>query len=192
MREGLFTPNQMPWIEAGYRVFAFSGPSALRVEELAREVGISKSSFYHHFADMEVYVSFLLRFHRERAKAIAAEAAKCQEFDPGFIELLLHFREDIFFNRMLRVHQDNLDFQVCYQTSHLMVERAILPIWSKWLGGHATDDYARSLFTVISDVFYQRLSTERYTYDWIADLLSQIRSLIHDIGARNEWMLQSG
>jgi AcrR family transcriptional regulator len=45
------------WIQAGYALFAEQGPSALKIEVLAKMVGISKSSFYHYFADLEVFDS---------------------------------------------------------------------------------------------------------------------------------------
>ncbi|MFZ4399682.1 MAG: TetR/AcrR family transcriptional regulator, partial [Bacteroidales bacterium] len=40
------------WIIKGYETFAFFGENGLKVEQLAKSVGISKSSFYHHFADL--------------------------------------------------------------------------------------------------------------------------------------------
>lgn len=39
------------WIKAGLRKLAHSGIDAVRVEVLARELKISKGSFYHHFQD---------------------------------------------------------------------------------------------------------------------------------------------
>jgi AcrR family transcriptional regulator len=44
------------------------------VERLAKDVGISKSSFYHHFADVEVFVNQLLLYHLKRAEMIAERA----------------------------------------------------------------------------------------------------------------------
>ena len=38
-------PTELAWIMAGYTTFAERGPEALKVEQLARQVGISKSSF---------------------------------------------------------------------------------------------------------------------------------------------------
>jgi AcrR family transcriptional regulator len=41
------------WIEKGYEVFALHGASGLKVEALSKSLDISKSSFYHHFADIK-------------------------------------------------------------------------------------------------------------------------------------------
>ncbi len=49
------TENKDIWIKTGYEIFALSGENGLKIEVLAKKVGISKSSFYHHFADLEIF-----------------------------------------------------------------------------------------------------------------------------------------
>jgi len=44
------------WIKAGYETFALTGLSSLKIEPLAKKVGKNKSSFYHYFADIELFV----------------------------------------------------------------------------------------------------------------------------------------
>jgi AcrR family transcriptional regulator len=39
------------WIEAALRALAAGGPDAVRVEALAKELGVSKGGFYWHFED---------------------------------------------------------------------------------------------------------------------------------------------
>src|SRR4051794_12015156 len=39
------------WIEEGLRALAAGGPDAVRVEALARELGVTKGGFYNHFDD---------------------------------------------------------------------------------------------------------------------------------------------
>lgn len=43
--------SQTDWIKAGFRALTKGGPDAIRVEALARSLGVSKGSFYWHFAD---------------------------------------------------------------------------------------------------------------------------------------------
>jgi len=49
------TPHLQPqdWIEAGFVRLASEGIDAVRVEVLARDLGVSKGSFYWHFRDRE-------------------------------------------------------------------------------------------------------------------------------------------
>jgi AcrR family transcriptional regulator len=41
------------WIEAAMRALAAGGPDAVRVEALAKELGVSKGGFYWHFDDRQ-------------------------------------------------------------------------------------------------------------------------------------------
>lgn len=52
---------------AGFRALSRSGPSALRAESLARDLGTTKGSFYWHFVDVPDYLSRLIAFWEERA-----------------------------------------------------------------------------------------------------------------------------
>jgi AcrR family transcriptional regulator len=45
------TLKQNDWIAAGFRALTPGGPQAIRIEAIARELGVSKGSFYWHFKD---------------------------------------------------------------------------------------------------------------------------------------------
>ncbi len=47
--------SKTDWILAGFRALCARGPVALRAESLARELGVSKGSFYWHFADISSF-----------------------------------------------------------------------------------------------------------------------------------------
>ena len=58
------------WIDFGLTTLARSGFQALKAEILARKLGVSRGSFYWHFADLET-------FHRqviEHWRRVATEA----------------------------------------------------------------------------------------------------------------------
>jgi AcrR family transcriptional regulator len=55
------------WIQAGFRALATTGPSALKAEALARQIGTTKGSFYWHFADLADYKARLLAHWEARA-----------------------------------------------------------------------------------------------------------------------------
>src|SRR5260370_38632669 len=44
------TPRRK-WIDEGLRALAAGGPDAVRIEPLARALGVSRGGFYWHFAD---------------------------------------------------------------------------------------------------------------------------------------------
>ena len=48
------------WIEEGLRTLAAGGPDAVRIEALARTLGVTKGGFYGHFTDRDALLSELL------------------------------------------------------------------------------------------------------------------------------------
>ena len=58
------------WIDAGWRALAQGGVAALRVEALARQLRVTKGSFYHHFEDRDALLDALL----ERWRLVATES----------------------------------------------------------------------------------------------------------------------
>jgi AcrR family transcriptional regulator len=48
------------WVEEGLRALAAGGPEAVRVESLARALGVTKGGFYWHFADRPALLEEML------------------------------------------------------------------------------------------------------------------------------------
>jgi AcrR family transcriptional regulator len=48
------------WIEEGLRALAAGGPDAVRVEPLAKAIGVTKGGFYWHFADRRALLEEML------------------------------------------------------------------------------------------------------------------------------------
>ena len=56
-------PTRTPpskWIEAGLHALALGGPDAVRVEALARALGVTKGGFYNHFDDRPALLDEML------------------------------------------------------------------------------------------------------------------------------------
>lgn len=53
------TPRES-WIREGLRALAEGGPGAVRVEALAKELGVTKGGFYWHFADRRALLDEML------------------------------------------------------------------------------------------------------------------------------------
>ncbi|HEY3829626.1 MAG TPA: TetR/AcrR family transcriptional regulator [Solirubrobacteraceae bacterium] len=56
-------PTRTPrstWIEEGLRALAAGGPEAVRIEPLARALGVSKGGFYWHFSDRQSLLEEML------------------------------------------------------------------------------------------------------------------------------------
>lgn len=62
------------WVEAGFEELAKSGVEGVRVEVLAKNLGVTKGGFYRRFADRAALLSTMLERWREgRTAAIAQQ-----------------------------------------------------------------------------------------------------------------------
>jgi AcrR family transcriptional regulator len=173
--------NTLPWLEAGYDIFALHGPDALKVEALARKVGISKSSFYHHFADLEIYTQMLMSHHLDSISVMATKARSCKVIDPDFLYLMLDHKRDIMFNRRLRVHRDNLAYQLCFERASYSVEVEFIGIFAEMYGLSQQLDIAWNVLKVVNDLFYTRVTNENLTYPWLVNFLEQMDDFMKDV-----------
>jgi AcrR family transcriptional regulator len=48
------------WVEAGLRALARGGPEAVRIDVLAKELGVTRGGFYWHFADRQALLDTML------------------------------------------------------------------------------------------------------------------------------------
>jgi AcrR family transcriptional regulator len=48
------------WLDAGLRALAAGGPDAVRVDLLAKALGVTRGGFYHHFASRQVFLDAVL------------------------------------------------------------------------------------------------------------------------------------
>jgi len=61
------------WIEEGLRALGAGGPDAVRIEPLARTLGVSKGGFYWHFEDRQSLLQEMLReWERTRVDEVIA------------------------------------------------------------------------------------------------------------------------
>ena len=172
---------EQEWIEAGYDFFAREGPRGLKVEQLARRVGKSKSSFYHLFADLEIFQQRLLSYHGERAKDVAVRAARCESMVPDMLNLLLEIKPDLLFNRQLRVHRDHPDFQRCFESANALVEEAFMGIWAESFGLGDKPHVARNIMKMTTETFYLRISEDNLNYDTLIAFFDELKFIVRDI-----------
>jgi AcrR family transcriptional regulator len=172
---------KQPWIAVGYDFFSKDGLNGLKVEVLAREVGKSKSSFYHHFADMDLFVDELLRLHEERAKIIAEREKQCKNIAPELLHLLLDIKQDLFFNRQLRVNRHISTLKNCLDKVNKTFEDALLPIWATALGLSDKTYLARMILDLVLENFYLQITSETLTYEWLSNYIQEIRVMVNEM-----------
>lgn len=173
------SPSQRPWLEAGYALFAQAGPGGLKIEVLARQVGKSKSSFYHLFADLEIFTAALLDLHLSRAHRLAERERQCRQLDPDLLDLLLASKTDLLFHRQLRIARATEPFASCLQRADALVEDAFLGLWSHIVG--LTDrapSIPRQLYDLAIENFYLRLTDAQFTRAWLLAYFAELQLLV--------------
>ncbi|HZA04674.1 MAG TPA: TetR family transcriptional regulator, partial [Propionibacteriaceae bacterium] len=65
------------WLEAGVEALAEEGAAGLKIDRLTRRLGVTKGSFFHHFAGSAAYQSALLK-HIEATAAAQIEARESE------------------------------------------------------------------------------------------------------------------
>lgn len=169
---------QQPWIDSGYELFAKEGPSGLKVERLARLVNKSKSSFYHHFADLEVFTELLLQTHLERSERLVERERQCVRLVPDLLLVLVDARTDLLFNRQLRVHRDRPDFRRCFERTSRDVGEAMGAIWAEALHLEDNSHLAQVVLNLVLENFYLQLTEENLTYEWLLAYVNGLRSMV--------------
>ena len=92
------------WLDQGLKTLAARGFSALKAEPLAREMGVSRGSFYWHFTDIGAFHAAILKHWREiAAEAIIANVEQASGDDEPLAVLLRRvFSEKLALERAVR------------------------------------------------------------------------------------------
>jgi AcrR family transcriptional regulator len=77
------------WLDQGLRTLATRGFTALKAEPLAKAMGVSRGSFYWHFADIGAFHAAILKHWREvAAEQIIANLEAASDHDNPLLLLL--------------------------------------------------------------------------------------------------------
>lgn len=74
--------SSLDWLQAGFRGLTAGGANAVRAEPLARGLGVSKGSFYHHFKDLPDFHGQMIDHWEHQATAEIIEALDALDGSP--------------------------------------------------------------------------------------------------------------
>ena len=143
--------NQTKWITLGYRQFGVQGPAALNIERLSMVVGLNRSSFYHYFAEVDIFEKYLLEHHIGRFQDLSKKLDQCQHFDPDFIHLVQHCREELMFHRQLLILESTPRYKSCFNSAKAFTEHKTFRLWAAHLDTQKKSAREFSLFQVVRD-----------------------------------------
>ncbi len=173
--------NAERWILAGYHTFAKNGDSGLKIESLAREIGISKSSFYHHFIDSEVFMEHLLRHHLERISLLAEKEKHLENIDPQLIQVILEFKTDLLFNRQLRFCRHISAYADVLKKGDELFGNEFVLLLARELG-LATGLYKlEQLYGLALENFFLQINETTLSHEWLTHYFKELKGTIKQI-----------
>ena len=172
--------NQEIWIKTGYEIFAIKGPTGLKIEPLAQKVGKSKSSFYHYFADLDLFVDLLLEYHIEQSYIIADKERNATNIDPELINILVEHRIDLLFNRQLRINQNISLFEETLCKSNKIIGDAFKTPWSKDINAQLTQKQIEGVFTLAIQNFYLQINADNLNYKWLSEYFANLKKVANN------------
>ena len=161
-------PTRTPrssWIEEGLRALAGGGPDAVRIEPLAKALGVTKGGFYWHFDDRRALLDEMLdtwervsvdevieriegqggdaRAKLRRLSAIASSGDEVLRIDPLKIDLAIRDwarRDEAVAERLRRVDNRRMDYMRslfgAFCPDEEEVEVRCMVFYSLWMGSH--------------------------------------------------------
>ncbi|GBF43742.1 regulatory protein TetR [Leptospira ellinghausenii] len=172
------------WIKKGYEFVSIYGFEKLKIEKLARVMEKPKSSFYYLFVDLENYTKHLLDFHFQQCLHISQKESLCETIDPGLVEILTEHKIDLLFNKQLRIHRQNPNFnEVIIKTDEIVII-PFLNIWKNDLKLEMSESQWNGLFSLALENFYLQIHIEILTEIWLREYFSNLKSVILNIAGK--------
>jgi len=75
--------NRNDWLNQAWEAFVSGGISAVSVNDLARQLNVTRGSFYHHFADRHDLLLELLRYWERNWTLKVREDVRALDLDPS-------------------------------------------------------------------------------------------------------------
>ncbi|MCU0328963.1 MAG: TetR/AcrR family transcriptional regulator [Chitinophagales bacterium] len=166
------------WILAGYEAFATEGKSGLVIERMAKAIGKNKSSFYHYFGEMELFLEALMTHHIHQSHCIAEKENKAESLDPELIDILLEHKIDLLFNRQLRFYQHEELFSKTLKKSNEIIGFEFVKLWKNQLEVSFSLPQLIGLFDLIIENFFLKINPDNITRPWLQNYFEQINKTI--------------
>ncbi len=165
------------WVKVGYEMFALKGLNGLQIEPIAKLVGKSKSSFYHLFADIEIFLDELLTYHISQVKLMCEKESKALNFNPDIINIFVEHKIDILFNKQLRINHQNTEFRKVMKITDEGLGEVYTFLLRTDLKLNLKQKGIESFFQLALNNFFLQINADNLNFQWLADYFDEIRSL---------------
>jgi AcrR family transcriptional regulator len=165
------------WIKTGYELFALKGQTGLQIEPIAKLVGKSKSSFYHHFADLNIFMDELLAYHTRQSDLIAEKENKAKNFNPDIINIFVEHKMDILFSKQMMLENQNEKYKKVLQLSYEGLCNVYIFLIKTDLQININQRGIESFFELAFDNFFLQINADNLNFIWLSNYFNNIKRL---------------
>lgn len=166
------------WIKEGYIVFSELGEKGLNIEKLAGIVGKSKSSFYHYFVDLNLFIDALLQHHLNKVGIIAEKEKNATCINPDLIDILIEHKIDLFFNRQLRINSDNLKYREIVSESNRIIGNHFVNLLQTEKHFTINESQAQAVYDLALNNFYLSINQSTFDAEWLSKYFDNLFATI--------------
>jgi AcrR family transcriptional regulator len=154
------TDSKTKWLSIGYQHFALYGPDQMSINQISKEINASRTSFYHHFGDIEIFVEDLLRMHLIAIeKFIDAGKVRCKQLYPDLFDLLTEYPTELKFNIQLFHNRNNPTFNFLFYKGYEIVAHAfVLKLFKDQFSFSKSDKDIFELWLTLGETWYSRIT----------------------------------
>ena len=169
------------WIKAGYKLLATEGMDGIRIERLAKILGLNKSGFYHYFGTMEGFVKRLLEHHIDKAKGIACEIANCQNIDPDLLFLIEKHKAFFLVESQLLVKGRPVHVLEEVIEAGKILNKELLPLLRKSSELPDDDSVALAYLNIVRHFFYACIDARHIDYEFLHRLAIDTKGVMDKV-----------
>jgi len=139
-----------------------AGPVNMSISQVGKEIGASRSSFYHHFGDLEFFIDELLAAHYEVCQEFDRQAQKnCQNLIPDLYRELAKHPVSLQFHIQLFRHRDRPSFNYLFlNTIESSARNFALRLFNKYLQLNLPEKDIYNLWLTLCEAWYSRLDPQ--------------------------------
>jgi len=169
--------TKQQWVTLGYKLFAEKGAKALSIEGLSKKMGVSKSSFYHHFTEQSFFIEELMNMHLDQSRIISEKEKLAKTIYTDLITILIEHKTDLLFNRQLRFYFDKPLYKQTLEESNKIVGHEFIFLWLRDTQLPLTIPQASGLLSLALENFYLRINEQNFTKEWLTDYFSELKKI---------------
>jgi AcrR family transcriptional regulator len=173
------------WIETGYQLFSQEGIPGIQIERMSRILGLNKSSFYHYFGTLEIFLDRLITHHHNHVELLVSDIKKADFFDPDLLNTLIQRQVTVMVQVQLKNSKSNSTLLAIGKIIEEQIDQAILPVWANYIGIPQNSGLAYKYLECVRDAFYTRISFEQFTYCFLHEFASGAKEIANQMQTQN-------